>query len=179
MIIGKPFRTVEEIQRRVRELAEKISSDYAGREILAVGILKGSFMFFADIVRLIQVPMNIDFLVASSYIRTKTTGDVKIHADVREAIEGKHVVLIEDIVDTGLTMKYLKELLMKRNPASLKVCAFLDKRANRKVNLQVDYVGYVIPDHFVVGYGLDYENRYRNLPYIAIFKKDSAEGIEA
>ena len=136
-------------------------------------------MFFADIVRLIQVPMNIDFLVASSYIRTKTTGDVKIHADVREAIEGKHVVLIEDIVDTGLTMKYLKELLMKRNPASLKVCAFLDKRANRKVNLQVDYVGYVIPDHFVVGYGLDYENRYRNLPYIAIFKKDSAEGIEA
>ncbi|UCD35777.1 MAG: hypoxanthine phosphoribosyltransferase [Nitrospiraceae bacterium] len=179
MIIGKPFRTVEEIQRRVRELAEKISSDYAGREILAVGILKGSFMFFADIVRLIQVPMNIDFLVASSYIRTKTTGDVKIHADVREAIEGKHVVLIEDIVDTGLTMKYLKELLMKRNPASLKVCAFLDKRANRKVNLQVDYVGYVIPDHFVVGYGLDYENRYRNLPYIAIFKKDSAEGIQA
>jgi hypoxanthine phosphoribosyltransferase len=177
MIIGKPFLTVEQIQTRIKELAEKISRDYEGNEILAVGILKGAFMFFADIVRLIQVPMNIDFLVASSYIKTLTTGEVKIHADVREDMKGKHVLLFEDIVDTGLTLKYIKDVLTSRNPASLKVCAFLDKKAHRQVDLDITYVGYEIPDEYVVGYGLDYDNKYRNLPYISIFKEDSTEKI--
>jgi hypoxanthine phosphoribosyltransferase len=170
MVTGKPFLTVEQIQNRVKELADKISGDYEGKEILAVGILKGAFMFFTDIVKLIQVPLEIDFLVASSYIKTETTGEVEIHADIREDIKGKHVLLIEDIVDTGLTLKYIKDILLKRNPSSIKICAFLDKQAHRKVDLDVDYVGYEIPDHYVVGYGLDYENKFRNLPYIAIFK---------
>jgi len=177
MIIGKPFLTVEQIQTRIKELAEKISLDYEGNEILAVGILKGAFMFFADIVRLIQVPMNIDFLVASSYIKTLATGEVKIHADVREDMKGRHVLLFEDIVDTGLTLKYIKDLLTSRNPASLQVCAFLDKKAHRQVDLDLTYVGYEIPDEYVVGYGLDYDNKYRNLPYISIFKEDSTDKI--
>ena len=177
MIIGKPFLTVEQIQTRTKELAEQISGDYEGNEILAVGILKGAFMFFADIVRLIQVPMNIDFLVSSSYIKTLTTGEVKIHADVREDMKDKHVLLFEDIVDTGLTLKYIKDVLTSRKPASLKVCAFLDKKAHRQVDVDLTYVGYEIPDEYVVGYGLDYDNKYRNLPYISIFKEDSTEKI--
>ena len=174
MIIGKPFLTVEQIQSRVKELAKRISTDYEGTEILAVGILKGAFMFFADIVKLIQVPMNIDFLVASSYIKTETTGEVKIHADIREDIKGKHVLLFEDIVDTGLTLKYLKDTLLSRNPASVKICTFLDKPAHRQVDLEPEYVGFEIPDAYVVGYGLDYDNKYRNVPYIAVFKEESA-----
>lgn len=174
MIIGKPFLTSEQIQRRVKELARKISADYEGKEILAVGILKGAFMFFADIVKQIQVPLDVDFLVASSYIKTETTGKVKIHADLREDIKGKHVLLFEDIVDTGLTLKYIKDTLLSRKPASLRICAFLDKKAHRQVDLEPDYTGYKIPDEFVVGYGLDYDNKYRNLPYIAAFKEDSS-----
>ncbi len=130
-------------------------------------------MFFADIVKLIQVPLEVDFIVASSYIKTETTGEVKIHADIREDIKDKHVLLLEDIVDTGLTLKNIKDMLLRKNPASLKICTFLDKKAHRKVDLKLDYVGYEIPDYYVVGYGLDYENKYRNLPYIAIFKEAS------
>lgn len=174
MIIGKPLFTTQSIQDRVKELAKEISADYEGKEILAVCILKGAFMFFSDIVKRIQVPMNIDFLVASSYIKTATTGKVKIHADVREDIKGKHVIVFEDIIDTGLTLKYIKDVLLSRKPASLKVCAFLDKKTHRHVALKPDYVGYEIPDEYVVGYGLDYDNKYRNLPYIAAFKKERA-----
>ena len=172
MITGKPFLTVEQIQHRVKQLAEKISGDYGGSEVLAVGILKGSFMFFADIVKLIQIPLNVDFLVASSYIKTRTTGDVKIHADVREDIQDKHVILFEDIVDTGLTLKFIKDTLSKRNPASLKICTFLNKKAHRQVDLELDYVGYDVPDEFVVGYGLDSDGHSRNLDHVAIYKGD-------
>ncbi len=170
MVTGKPFLTAQQIQNKVEELAAKISEDYDGKEILAVGILRGAFMFFSDIVKRIQVPMDIDFLIASSYIKTETTGEVKIHADLREDIKDMHVLLIEDIVDTGMTLKYIKDTLLKRNPASLKICAFLNKKAHRKVDIYLDYVGYEIPDYYVVGYGLDYDNKFRNLPYIAIFK---------
>ncbi len=173
MVIGKPFLTAEQIRNKVKELATKISEDYQRKEIITVGILRGAFMFFSDIVKLIQIPMDIDFLIASSYIKTQTTGEVKIHADLREDIKDKHVLLIEDIVDTGMTLKYIKDTLLKRNPASVKICAFLDKRAHRKVDIVLDYVGYEIPDYYVVGYGLDYDNKFRNLPYIAIFKKES------
>jgi hypoxanthine phosphoribosyltransferase len=173
MVTGKPFLTVEQIQSRVRELAAKLSSDYEGKDILVVGILKGAVMFFSDLTRQISVPLSMDFLIVSSYIKDRTTGKVKIHADLREDINGKHVILVEDIIDSGLTLKYLYEMLLERNPASLKICALLDKKSRRKVDLQIDYRGFEIPDEFVVGYGLDYEDKFRNLPYLAIFKKVS------
>ena len=171
MVTGKPFLTVEQIQARVRELAEKISADYKGSDILVVGILKGAVIFFSDLIRQIRTPIEMDFLIASSYIKDSTTGEVKIHADLRENISGKNVILVEDIVDTGMTLNYIKDMLLKRNPASLKICALLDKKSCRKVDLQIDYVGFEIPDKFVVGYGLDYDNKFRNLPYLAIFKE--------
>jgi hypoxanthine phosphoribosyltransferase len=171
MVVGKPFLTVEQIQEKVRHLADTISEDYEGKDILAVGILKGAFVFFADIVRNIRVPMAVDFLISSSYIRTQTGGEVNLHADIREDVKNRHVLLIEDIIDTGISISYLRDMLLARNPASLKICTFLDKKSRRKVDVPIDYVGYEIPDHFVVGYGLDFENRFRNLPYISIFKE--------
>jgi len=173
MIIGKPLLTVEQIQNKAREIAARISDDYEGKEIVSVGILKGAFMFFSDIVKLIQVPMVIDFIIASSYTKTESRGVVQIHADLREDITGKNVLLIEDIVDTGLSLKYIKEMLLKRNPASLKTCVLLDKKSRRTADVPLDYVGFEIPNEYVVGYGLDYENRFRNLPYISIFKRQS------
>ena len=127
MIIGKPFLTAEQIQNKVKELADAISRDYEGKQILVIGILKGAFMFLSDIVKLIQVPMDIDFLIASSYVKTQSSGEMQIHADLREDIRDRHVLLMEDIVDTGITLNYIKKLLSERNPASLKICTFLDK----------------------------------------------------
>jgi len=171
MIIGKPLFTTRQIQAKVKELAQIISKDYAGKEILAVGILKGSFMFFSDIVRAIEVPLTIDFILASSYVKSETSGEVKIHYDIREDISDKHVLLIDDIVDTGITLNQIRERILTRFPLSLKICTFLDKKERREVDIPLDYVGYVIPNQFVVGYGLDYDNKYRNLPYISIFRK--------
>jgi hypoxanthine phosphoribosyltransferase len=171
MVIGKPFLTVGQIQGKVKELANIISRDYEGKEFLAVGILKGAFMFFSDLVRNIRVPMYVDFLISSSYVRTQSNGKVKLHADIRSTVEGRHVLLVEDIVDTGLSLNYLKDMLLARNPASLKICTLLNKRSRRKVDVPIDYAGFEIPDHFVVGYGLDFEDRYRNLPYISVFKE--------
>lgn len=173
MVIGKPFFTVQQIQKRVRELALDITRDYKGREILAIGILRGAFIFFADIVRNIGVPLEVDFLIASSYARTESTGKITIHADLREDIKGRDILLIEDIVDTGFTLKYIQDMLLSRKPASLRTCVFLDKRPRRRVEVKLDYIGFEIPDKYVVGYGLDYENKFRNLPYIAIFKKST------
>jgi len=171
MVIGKPFLTVEQIQGKVKELANIISRDYEGKELLAVGILKGAFMFFSDLVRNIRVPMHIDFLVSSSYVKTQSNGKVNLHADIRSTVQGRHVLLVEDIVDTGLSLNYLRHMLLGRDPASLKICALLDKKSRRKADIQIDYVGFEIPDRFVVGYGLDFEDRYRNLPYISVFKE--------
>ncbi len=171
MVIGKPFLSSEQIQNRVKELAHEISMDYKGKELLSVGILRGAFMFFSDLVKLIQVPMNIDFITASSYIKSRSSGVVSILSDIKEDIKGKDVLLIEDIVDTGLTLKYIRDMLIARDPASLKICTFLDKKQHRKTDLPLDYVGLEIPDEYVVGYGLDYDNRFRNLPYISIFRK--------
>ena len=171
MVIGKPLFTTDQIQDRVKELAGRISNDYAGKDILTVGILKGAFMFFSDLVRAIKVPLTVDFIIASSYLKTETTGDVKIYYDIREDISDKDVLLIEDIVDSGHTLNHLRGNILARNPKSLKICVFLDKKERREANVPLDYVGYEIPNVFVVGYGLDYENKFRNLPYIAIFKK--------
>ena len=171
MIIGKPLFTTTQIQTRVKEMAEKISGDYAGKELLAVGILKGAFMFFSDVVSAIEVPLTLDFVIASSYIKTQTSGEVKIYYDIRGDVSEKHVLLIEDIVDTGITLNHIRERILARCPKSLRICAFLDKKERREVEVPLDYVGFEIPNHFVVGYGLDYEDKYRNLPYISIFKK--------
>jgi len=171
MVVGKPFLGVEQIERKVKELAGRISADYEGKELLAVGILKGAFVFFSDVVRSIRVPLEVDFLIASSYVRSKTSGEVKVHYDIREDISNKHVLLVDDIVDTGITLNYLRERILMREPRSLKICTFLDKKGRREVEIPLDYVGFEIPDEFVVGYGLDYDNKFRNLPYISVFKK--------
>ncbi|NLI29671.1 MAG: hypoxanthine phosphoribosyltransferase [Nitrospiraceae bacterium] len=171
MIFGKPLLAAEQIQEKVADLAAAISRDYAGKEILAVGILKGSFMFFADLIRLINVPTSVDFILATSYIKTGSSGKVTVHYDVREQIAGKHVLLIDDIIDTGVSLDAIREGILAQHPASLKLCVLLDKQERRVVNVPVDYVGFTIPNQFVVGYGLDYENHYRNMPYIAIFTK--------
>jgi hypoxanthine phosphoribosyltransferase len=128
-------------------------------------------MFFSDLVRAIEVPLTLDFIIASSYIKTETSGEVKIYYDIRENIQDKHVLLIDDIVDTGITLNYIRERVLARCPQSVKVCAFLDKKEKREVEIPLDYVGFEIPNEFVVGYGLDYDNKFRNLPYISIFKK--------
>lgn len=171
MIIGRPLLTVEQINQRVKELGNLISEDYAGSNLLAVGILKGAFMFFSDLVKTIRVPLNIDFIIASSYLKDHTSGEVKVHYDVRDAVRGKDILLIEDIVDTGVTLNYLRERLLTQSPRSLKICTFLDKRERRIVDVPLDYRGFEIPNEYVVGYGLDYDNKFRNLPYISIFKK--------
>jgi len=171
MVIGKPLFTKEQIQVRVKELAEKISNDYADKDVLAVGILKGAFMFFSDLVRAIQVPLTIDFILASSYLKTDTTGEVKVHYDIKEDVSDKDVLLVEDIIDSGITLNHIRERVLARSPRSLKTCLFLDKRERRIVDVPLDYIGFEIPNEFVVGYGLDYDNQYRNLPYIAAFKK--------
>jgi hypoxanthine phosphoribosyltransferase len=171
MIVGKPLLSTRQIQSKVKELADRISKDYFGKDILAIGILKGSFMFFSDIVRAVKVPITLDFITASSYIKTETTGEVKIHCDIREDVSDRDVLLIDDIIDSGITLNQIRERILARTPKSLKICIFLDKKERRVVDVPVDYIGFEIPNVFVVGYGLDYEGQFRNLPYISIFKK--------
>lgn len=171
MVIGKPLLTTKQIQAKVKELADRISKDYAGKNILAVGILKGAFMFFSDLVRTIKIPLTVDFIIASSYVTTDTSGEVKIYYDIREDISDKDVILIEDIIDSGITLNLIRERILERSPKSLKICVFLDKKERRVVDVPLDYVGFEIPNVFVVGYGLDYDDKYRNLPYISIFRK--------
>ena len=171
MVVGKPFLTVEQIHDKVKELADVISDEYEGKNLLAVGILKGAFIFFSDIVRLIRTPLVVDFLIASSYVKSDSCGEVKMHYDIREDVSDKDVLLIDDIVDTGITLNYLRERVLMKAPRSLRICAFLDKADRRQVAVPLDYVGFRIPNEFVVGYGLDFDNKFRNLPYISIFKK--------
>lgn len=173
MIVGKPLFNVEQIQEKVKELGARISNDYQGKKLVVVSILRGAFIFTADLVRYIKVPLVLDFLVATSYMHENTTGEVDIHCDIRVDIHGKDVLIVEDIIDTGITLNYVREMFMQREPRSIKICGLLDKRERRVVDVPVDYIGFQIPNKFVVGYGLDYDNKFRNLPYIAIFKKES------
>ncbi|NLU49589.1 MAG: hypoxanthine phosphoribosyltransferase [Syntrophomonadaceae bacterium] len=159
----------KEIQAKVGELAETITRDYAGQDLLVVGILKGAFIFMADLVRHIRLPVTVDFMDMSSYgSSTRSSGEVRILKDLEKPIEGKHVLIVEDIVDTGLTLNYIAELLRNRSPKSVRICALLDKPSRRKVDIVPDYCGFTIPDHFVVGYGLDYNDQYRNFRDICI-----------
>ncbi|MHC1748993.1 MAG: hypoxanthine phosphoribosyltransferase [Cellulosilyticaceae bacterium] len=161
----------KDIQRRIDELGEQISKDYDGKEIVVLCVLKGGVMFMTDLAKRIQVPMKMEFMVVSSYgDEYKSSGVVQIVKDLDESIEGKHVLIVEDIIDSGRTLAYLKNVLVGRDPASIKICTLLDKPEQRVVNVDVEYVGFTIPDSFVIGYGLDYHQFYRNLPYIAVNK---------
>jgi hypoxanthine phosphoribosyltransferase len=168
-IFGRPIVTQEEMRTRIRELGRQITADYAGKDLILVGVLKGAYAFYADLARAIRIPMRVDFIVVTSYdSKARTTGKVKMVSDLTEDIKGRDVLLVEDIVDSGLTVQYLVKTLAKRKPRSIKVCALLSKPERRKVDAQVDYVGFKIPNKYVVGYGLDYQQKYRNLPYLAV-----------
>ena len=161
----------EQLQARVRELGEAISRDFAGKEPIFVGVLKGSFIFMADLMRYVDLKCSVDFMAVSSYgNKSVTTGAVKINKDLSADIEGKDVIMVEDILDSGLTLNYLKQYLGNRKPASISIVTLLDKPARRKAPIKADYAGYEVPDAFVVGYGLDYAEKYRNLPYIGILR---------
>ena len=159
----------QDVDARIREIGEQISKEYEGKAVHLVCILKGSVFFTCELAKRITVPVTMDFMSVSSYgDGTSSSGIVKLAKDLDESIEGKNVVLIEDIIDSGRTLSYLLDILEKRNPASLKLCTLLDKPERRVKDVKVDYVGFAIPDEFVVGYGLDYAQRYRNLPYIGV-----------
>jgi hypoxanthine phosphoribosyltransferase len=173
LVTGKPLFTVNQIQDKVRELARRISADYEGKDLLVVALLKGAFMFASDLVRHITTPLTIDFITVSSYLKSDTTGEVVVHCDARESVKGRDVLLVEDIIDTGVTLNYVRERLLEKGSRSLRICGLLNKKERRAVDVPIDYLGFDIPNVFVVGYGLDYDNKYRNLPYIAVFKKTS------
>lgn len=159
----------EEVENRIQEMADQISREYAGKEITLICILKGSVFFTCELAKRITVPVKLDFMQASSYgDGTKTTGVIEIKKELDESIEGKNVIVIEDIIDSGRTLSFLLKVLSARNPQSLKLCTLLDKPDRREIKVDVDYTGFKIPDAFVVGYGLDYAQKYRNLPYIGI-----------
>ena len=162
----------EEIQTRVAEIGAQISKDYEGKNPLFVGVLKGCWIFMADLMRSVTVNCTVDFMAVSSYQGTTSTGAVRINKDLNEDIEGRHVIIVEDILDSGVTLNYLKSYLMARNPASISLVTLLDKPARRKAPIQADYFCYNVPDAFVVGYGLDYNENYRNLPYIGVLKPE-------
>lgn len=169
--LGRVLVTQAEIAGRVRELGSAVSRDYAGRDPLLVGVLKGAVLFLADLVRAIDIPVTLDFIGVSSYgASSRSSGVVRISADLSVPIEDRHVLLVEDIVDTGRTLNYLRRNLQTRRPKSLKLCALLDKAERREEKVEIDYLGFSIPNAFVVGYGLDFGGAYRNLPYIAVLE---------
>src|SRR5687768_12442847 len=167
-IFGRPIVTQEEMRARIKELGKQIANDYAGKDLVLVGVLKGANAFYADLARAIRIPMRVEFIVVTSYgSGKKSSGRVKLLSDLTEPIAGKDVLLVEDIVDSGLTVQHLLKTLSRRKPRSLKVCTLLSKPDRRMVAVDLEYVGFKIPNRFVVGYGLDYRQKYRNLPYLA------------
>jgi hypoxanthine phosphoribosyltransferase len=170
--IGDILVSEEDLTRRVRELAAEVSHDYAGKDLLLIGVLKGAVFFLSDLMRHLDIPVEVDFMAVASYgSATKSSGVVRILKDLDAAIEGRDVLIVEDIVDSGLTLQYLLRNLAGRSPASLEVCALLIKPERQKVDLATRYVGFEIPDRFAIGYGLDHAERYRNLPYVAALKQ--------
>jgi hypoxanthine phosphoribosyltransferase len=166
--IGEILVQADELQHRIREMAAEVSRDYKGRDLLLIGVLKGAVFFLADLMRQLDIPCEVDFMAVSSYgSSTDSSGVVRILKDLDAPLEGRNVLIVEDIVDSGLTLQYLMRTLAARNPASIEVCALLTKPERRKVETPARYVGFEIPDKFAIGYGLDYAERYRNLPYVA------------
>jgi hypoxanthine phosphoribosyltransferase len=170
--IGEALVTQEDLERRVRELGAEISRDYAGKDLFLVGVLKGAVFFLSDLMRCIEVPCEVDFMAVASYgSSTDSSGVVRILKDLDATIEGKDVLIVEDIIDSGLTLSYLLRTLRAREPRSLEVCALLTKPERREVDLPIRYTGFEIPNKFVIGYGLDYAERYRNLPFVAVLQE--------
>jgi len=177
--IGKILITEEQIKAKIAELGKIISNDYRDKNLLMVGVHKGSVVFMTDLMRALDINCKIDFMAVSSYgSGTKSTGNVNILMDLRKDVAGYDVLIAEDILDSGVTLSKVKELILSRKPASLKIATLLDKPSRRKVPLQTDYTGFVIPDEFVVGYGLDFDEDYRNLPYIGVLKPEAYEKHE-
>lgn len=175
-VIERVLFSEEELKTRIKELGAEIGREYAGKKPLMIGILKGSVMFFADLLREIEGDLEIDFMAISSYGNgVKSSGEVKMIKDLDHKIEGKDVIIVEDIVDSGYTMKYLTGMLSARNPASIRICTLLDKPSRRETDVRVDYKGFEVGDEFVVGYGLDYAGLYRNVPFIGILKRSVYE----
>ena len=166
--------TEEQLKAKVNELGAQITQDYDGRDLLLVSILKGSVVFMADLMRAIRMPCGIDFMVVSSYggANTTSTGLVKIVKDLDQDLSGKDLLIVEDILDTGITLSHLVPMLKLRNPASVRLCTILSKPSRRKADIEPDYLGFEVPDEFVVGYGLDYDEKYRNLPYVGVLKPE-------
>ena len=163
----------KELQAKVAELGAKITEDYKGKDLLIICVLKGAVIFTSDLIKRIDLPLDIDFMAISSYgANTKSSGVVRILKDLDMSIEGKHVLIVEDIIDSGLTLAYMIENLKSRGPESVEICTILDKKERRTIDLDIKYTGFVVPDEFVVGYGLDYAEKYRNLPYIAVLKEE-------
>jgi len=174
--ISEVLLTPEQIMARVAELGKHVSEDYAGRKLILVGVLNGAFVFLADLIRAISIPLEVDFVAISSYgAATRSSGVVRIIKDLEKSVEGKHVLLVEDIIDTGLTLKlsYIVENLKARKAASVKICTLLDKPSRREADVHADYVGFEVPDKFVIGYGLDHNGLYRNLPFVGILREDT------
>jgi hypoxanthine phosphoribosyltransferase len=176
--IEQTLFTEEQVRQRVKELGVEIAHDYEGREPHLVTIVKGSMPFLADLMRAIDIPLTLDVIGISSYSGTQSSGEVRLTKDLDDSIEGRHVLVVEDIIDTGLTLSYVLRNLRQRAPASVKVVTFLDKPSGRAdaALVNADYVGFTIPDAFVIGYGLDWNQRYRNLPYVGILKRDVYAG---
>lgn len=167
----KPLITEENLQKRIKELGEEITRAYQGEELTLIGVLKGSFLFMADLVRHIKLPVQCEFLGVSSYGDAyESSGEVKVTSDLTRPINGQHVIVVEDIIDTGLTLAYILRTLSARTPKSMKICCLLDKRERRQIELEADYVGFALPNAFVVGYGLDFHGWLRNLPYIGVME---------
>jgi hypoxanthine phosphoribosyltransferase len=165
--------TETQLEERVAELGAAISADFEGKDVVFIGVLKGCFIFMADLMRHVTIPCSMDFMAVSSYGGgTVSTGAVKINKDLSQDIAGKHVIFVEDILDSGVTLSYLKSYLMVRQPASISIATLMDKPARRKAEITADYAGFVVPDAFVVGYGLDYDEKYRNLPFVGILKPE-------
>jgi len=163
------FLSKEKIQSRVQELAEQINREFKDQEVVVVGVLNGSFIFCADLVRALTVPVSVEFVSLSSYEGTESSGEVSFRMDVKQSLVGKNVIIVEDIVDTGLTITFLMKHMKLKNPKSLKLCSLLLKRARLKIDVAIDYLGFDIEDKFVIGYGLDFDGRFRELPYIGVY----------
>ncbi|AYO31882.1 MAG: hypoxanthine phosphoribosyltransferase [Thermoanaerobacteraceae bacterium] len=172
--IEKILISEEQIRNRLKELGKRITEDYRDKDnFLLVGVLKGAIIFMSDLIRHIDLPLQVDFMAISSYgASTESSGVVRILKDLEENVEGKNLLIVEDIIDSGLTLSYMYNILKSRKPASIKICTLLDKPSRRKADIKVDYLGFEIPDYFVVGYGLDYGEKYRNLPYICVLKPE-------
>ena len=170
--IERVLISAEELEKHVAEIGAQISRDFEGKDPIFIGVLKGCFIFMADLMRHVTINCSMDFMAVSSYSGTTSTGAVKINKDLSEDIEGRHIIIVEDILDSGVTLNYLKNFLMVRRPASISIATLMDKPARRKADVYADYSCFEIPDAFVVGYGLDYNERYRNLPYIGVLKSE-------